>query len=228
MVPGGCGQEKGRSRREADRVRLVASYGVDLLSRRDAAKLLGISERSLGRQREHLQALGLVVKHGGRWMYQRKGLEAGYLSVAGLQAANAENFGRLQQVAAGDAPHLLEAPSIDEEDGEIPEPGKIPPWAESKASREYWLSEKERLSVERTKGNLIDRDIVAARDFEVGRQARDAFLRLDVQLPPILAGKERPEQVIIIRQRINEILEVLAENLQKTFDDMEHKASRLG
>jgi DNA-binding transcriptional MocR family regulator len=203
---------------------------VDLLSRRDAAKLLGVSERSLGRQREQLQALGLVVKRGGRMMYRQQGLEEGYLSVAGLQVTNAENFERLQQVADGDAPHLPEAlrePSIDDEDEEIPEPGKIPPWAESRAAREYWLSEKERLNVERQQGKLLDREAVERSGFEAGRQLRDAFQRFAVHLPPRMKHcASMAEQTILIQSMCHELLTDLSNGHRSAIDEQVAKQQR--
>lgn len=204
---------------------------MDLLSRRDAAKLLGVSERSLGRQREQLQALGLVVKRGGRMMYRQQGLEAGYLSVAGLQVTNAENVARLQQVAAGDATHLpataLREPSIDDEDEEIPEPGKIPPWAESRAAREYWLSEKERLNVERQQGKLLDREAVERSGFEAGRRLRDAFQRFAVHLPPRMKHCESmAEQTILIQSMCHELLTDLSNGHRSAIDQQVAKQQR--
>jgi len=168
--------------------------------------MLGISERSLGRWRAELEAQGLVIKKGARWVYRREGLEAAYLSVAGLQRTNADTHERLRQRVA--ATTRQPEPSIDDED--IPDPGdNIPPWAESKAKREHFLAEKERLSFQRTQGKLVDREAVGRFMFEETRRARDALQRLsDPGMCAALkyCAGDMGQMGLLLQEKIHEIL----------------------
>ena len=147
--------------------------------------MLGISERSLGRWRAELEALGLVVKSGARWVYRREGLREAYLSVAGLQVGNAATVARMhREVARQHTSRHQQGPSI-EDHNEITDPGdSIPPWAESKARREFYLAEREKLALARVEGTLVDRDAIKKMLFEENRRARDALQRFAVLLPP--------------------------------------------
>ncbi len=178
-----------------------------LLNRKDAAQLLGISERSLGRQRDALVALGAAKVQGGVTLYESDGLAAAYVACAGLQAGNADTIERLHRLAEAESPTRQQVPDDALED-DIPEPDRIPPWAESRAAREYWLSEKARLEVRRARGELVTVARVKSNMFELFRLLRDSLQRIAVLAPPELkrGGCDIGAMGMVLQRMITEIL----------------------
>lgn len=64
-----------------------------------AAELLGISPRALRRKNEHLIWEGVCRMNGARFEYQTVGLGLAWMNgVGSLQAANIENFERIERI----------------------------------------------------------------------------------------------------------------------------------
>lgn len=183
---------------------------MTLLNRRDAAKELGISERSVGRWRSQLIELGAATVQGGVTLYESEGLAAAYASVCGLQATNAATVERLQRVVST---HQQVEPSIDEDDTEGED---VPPWAKSKARREHFLAEKEQLALARLQGSLVDRDAVKKLLFEQGRALRDELQRFAILLPPELRACEGdiPSMQQLLQVRVNDLLTNFAQGTE--------------
>ncbi len=199
-------------------------WPLNQLTRRDAAKLLGISERSLGRHRETLQALGLAEVRNERTVYHRDGLVEGYLSIVGQQMGNAETVERLHRMAEAESSTRKQLPPDDLED--IPHPGeKVPPWADSRARREFYLAEKEGLALRRLEGSLVDREAMKRMIFEETRRARDAFQRMAVLLPPELkrCQGDLGAMGIVLQEAIHRTLVELSAGHKAGIDDQVRK-----
>ena len=197
---------------------------MDLLTRREAAELLGISERSLGRHRDTLEQLGLTQARGTRTVYHREGLVEGYLSIVGQQMGNADTVERLYRLAEAESSTRQQPPPDDLED--VHDPGeKVPPWADSRARREFYLAEKEGLALRRLEGSLVEREAINRRAFDEVRRARDAFQRMAVLLPPELkrCQGDMGKMGIVLQGAIYRVLTELGEGLRTGVEDQVRK-----
>jgi len=191
---------------------------VALLTRRDAATLLGVSERSLGRHREHLAELGLAKLVGSRWLYESEGLASAWLGLAELQVSNAEQLERLQG-AGGDGQRLeAEAQQQVEADAVA---GKIPSYAESRARKEHYLALLAQRQLERLEGTLISAEAVKAMFFEEFRRTRDYLQNFPARISATLfAQKDSAHVAIVLEKEIHSALMDLS-------NGVEYKISRL-
>ncbi|WP_094585346.1 hypothetical protein [Synechococcus sp. BO 8801] len=175
---------------------------VALLTRQQAAEVLGVSERSLGRHVDALTEMGQTTTIGRRVKYRRDGLEAAWLRVAHPQPANVAKLEAIARQAADNAPQA------DDDAGE-----DVPSWHVSKARREAALAIKAELEVQRMQGLLLSRDAVERDWFESCRQARDSLLRLAIILPPELkrCNGDLGQMNILLHQKVTDVLTQLSE-----------------
>jgi DNA-binding transcriptional ArsR family regulator len=191
---------------------------VALLTRQQAAEVLGVSERSLGRHVDALTEMGQTTTIGRRVKYRRAGLEAAWLRVAHPQPANVAKLEAIARQAADDA-HQAE----DDDAGD-----DVPSWHVSKARREAALAIKAELEVQRMQGQLVSVEQVGRDWFESCRQARDSLLRLAIILPPELkhCNGDLGQMNILLHQKITEVLTQLSEEGVRRLDETTRREIR--
>jgi len=179
---------------------------VALLSLKDAAAFLGVSERSLGRQREHLAAAGLVRRVGNRWKYD-----------AGPQLR--ETFNGLVELQPGNAARL-EAEALQQADQDAAA-GKIPPYAQSRAKREHFGALLAQRQLEQLEGRLVELSAVKSVVFEEHRRARDQLLGLPNRISAeLFSAKTTADLAIRLEKAIHCTLVELSDGTGRKLNKM--------
>lgn len=104
-------------------------------------------------------------------------------------------------------------PSADPDDDENPDPptGKTAAFAEVQTRKEYYRAELARLQFEEAIGKLVEKELVEAEAFRVGRLVRDAVLNVPSRLAGILAAETDQRRVHdLLEQELRQALEALA------------------
>jgi predicted DNA-binding protein (UPF0251 family) len=89
------------------------------------------------------------------------------------------------------------------------DPSALPSYSESRARKEYYLAEQEKLKLKFKQGEIISRKEVNDHMFTISRLTRDAFSNIPDRLSTELAGKE-PKQ---IHKRLSEEIRQAQKNL---------------
>lgn len=153
-----------------------------LLSAVDAARVLGVDDRSLRRKKEQLQQMGMARRVGRRLMYESDGLEEAFNSLSELQPANAE---RLMAAARAD----------------VESAAQIPDYTESRAKREFWQARLAELMALEREGQLVDAAAANKRWVEVVRRFRDRVLGVVPRVSADLAAEDSDVKGAILLER---------------------------
>ncbi len=188
---------------------------VHTLTRREAARLLGVSERAVARHREALLSMGQAKQKGARILYRQDGLPAAFLACCDQARMAPDRVERLQQAITDGEAAAPEAP--DHDDAQADDDGEVPKWSESRARREAALARKAELELQRMEGALVSREAVGRDWFEASRQTRDHLLRLAIILPPELKRCNGDLQAmnILLHERITDILHEMCADMKR-------------
>lgn len=178
---------------------------MGLVNQTEAARLLGLSRRTLDRKKDELLRMGQAVMVGSRVMYELDGLREVMGGLVEHQPANA------QWLAKGDT---LQARAKAETEAAASS-GQIPEYGESRAKREHYLARLAELQVAQTEERLMDAEQVKAEWFEAGRRVRNWMAALAHRLAPDLAPMDDTTEIgIFLEKQMAEGLTALANDLR--------------
>jgi hypothetical protein len=181
------------------------SDAVALVTQQEAARVLGISRRTLDRKKDPLMKLGQAVIVGKRLMYETDGLREALGALVDRQPANAQwlaGEGKLAQRAK-------------EETDAAAATGQIPEYGESRAKREHYLARLAELQVASQEQQLMDADEVRRERFETGRRIRNWLMAMAARVAPDLAVMDEPAAISIFMERqMADALTGLADDLR--------------
>jgi hypothetical protein len=149
--------------------------------------------------------MGMIQRSGGRLLYETDGLaEALELTTERVMHSNAERMmGGAQRPQAGGP--------------EEPDDETVPPWAESKARREFYGAEKAQMELQALAGTLVLREKVHSWLFERERVIRNRLQAFPARISADLAAESRQvECEILLDKAIYDCLVDLA----KAFPDV--------
>lgn len=176
-----------------------------LVSQHEAAKLIGISRRTIDRKKDQLVKLGQAVMVGKRLMYETEGLREALGSVLDRHPANADWLAKTDELTArakADADAAAKS-------------GQIPEYGESRAKREFYLARLAELQVAKAEEQLLDAEQVKAMWFEAGRRVRNWLMAMASRVAPDLAAMDEPGVIgIYMEKQMAEALTALANDLR--------------